>query len=107
MDTGGRVRGRRSSDGANRVFFQIPRSSVNKRENPDPSRRSALAASLSPSSFVTVSPRKDVGPRLADEVRNEDDESTGNGDFSWFELNNGSVYAGGYDRTMRRQRHTA
>lgn len=87
--TGRGVRGGRGGDRANGVFFQVPRSTVDERHDPDPSGRCALTPFLSPTRFVLVTSGEELSPRLADEVRNEDDESAGDGDFRGFELYKG------------------
>lgn len=76
----GSVRCGRGSDGAYCVLFQIPRPRVQKSDERDPSGRFAPAASLPPSSLVSITTREKGGPCFANKVGDEDDKSPRDGD---------------------------
>ncbi len=68
------------------MLLQIPRSVIEKGDNGDPARELALAASLSPSRFKSVTTWEKCSPCAAEKVGDEDNKRAGDGDGRRFEL---------------------
>lgn len=69
------------------MLLQIPRSVVEERENLDRQRELPLAPFVSPSSFEVVAAGEELGPGVTEEVGDDDDEGSLNGNVGRFELN--------------------
>lgn len=69
------------------MLLQIPGSVVEERENFDPQRELSLASLVSPSSFEVVTAGKELGPGVTEEVGEDDDEGSLDGNVGRFELN--------------------
>jgi len=86
LNTCGSIRSGSSCDGADGMFFEAPRTRVDELDNLEPERYRASVTAGSPPSFELVSARKGEGPSVSDEVGDEDDECSLDGDHGGFEL---------------------
>ena len=68
------------------MLLQTPWPIVHELHDSNPPRQLALATLFSPSGFKSVASGQEIGPSVADEVRNEHDESSLNRDIGGFEL---------------------
>jgi hypothetical protein len=84
--SGSTVGGGSGRDGADCMLFQIPRPMIEKGHDGDPSGNFALPPFPPPSSLESIPTGEPVGPRIAEEVSNENDERPLDGYKSWFEL---------------------
>lgn len=90
-DTGSSVGSRGGCDGTNSVLLKIPRSGVDEGSNGNPQRRLSLATLSCPSSPQFVTTREECSPSITNEVRDEDDEGSGDCCRGWFELDSRSA----------------
>lgn len=86
LDTGSTVRGTSGGDGTHGMLLQSPRARIQELDGSDMRRKLAVAALLPPSGLVLVPTGKDGSPRPAEEVGDEHDERSRDGDGCWFEL---------------------
>jgi hypothetical protein len=68
------------------MLLQTPGSRVNELDDPNPEGKRACVAIGSPSSFNLVATGKKKGPSIADEVGDEDDKGSLDGDVGRFKL---------------------
>ena len=80
-----------SCDGTDRVLLETPWSRIYKLDNLYPKRKLADTIVTSPTGFEQITTREDLGPTLAHEESNDDDEGSLNRDHSRFELQEGQV----------------
>lgn len=86
LDTSGSIRSRSSRDGTDGMLLQTPGSRVNELDGPNPEGKPGCVAFRSPSSFDLIATGKKKGPSIADEVGDEDDKGSLNGDVGRFKL---------------------
>ena len=86
LDTSGSIGSRSSRDGTYGMFLQTPGSRIDELDELDPEGERACVASGSPSSLDLVATGKNKGPSIADEVGDEDDKGSLDGDVGRFEL---------------------
>lgn len=86
LDTGGSTRSGCSSDGADGMFLQIPFPMVEERHDSNPCWNLSNTTFGSPSVLKLIATGKELGPCSTDEVGDEYDECTLDGDHGWFPL---------------------
>ena len=75
-----------SSDRAYCVLLQVPRPRIEKGDDRDPSGTFSLAAFLPPSRLISIATGEKSGPSFAEEVGDDNDKGSLDGDIRWFEL---------------------
>lgn len=74
------------------MLLQVPRPRIEKGDDRDPSGAFSLASFLPPSRLVSIATGEKSGPSFAEEVGDDDDKGSLDGDISWFELDGRSAY---------------
>lgn len=90
-DTGSSVGSRSGCDGTNSVLLKIPRPRVDEGSDGNPQGSLSLTTLGCPSSPEFVTTREERSPSITNEVRDEDDEGSGDCCRGWFELDSRSV----------------
>lgn len=86
LNTSGSIGSRSSRDGTDGMLLQTPGPRVDELDELNPQGKRACVALGSPSSFDLVATGKKKGPSIADEVGDEDDKCSLDGDVGGFEL---------------------
>lgn len=86
LGTSSSVGSRGGRDGTDSVLLETPWPGVDEFDGLDPERKRAITIGASPTGFLQITTRQELGPTFAEEKGNDDDECTLDGNRSWFEL---------------------